>query len=71
MTSLKTAVFWDAAPWSLLNIDQIFTDANCLRVKMEAVSSSETPVNIYHTTRRKVLENSNFNPQFLAQSNSA
>jgi hypothetical protein len=46
---LKAAVFWDVAPCSLVDIDRRFRGA-------EAVSSSETSVNIDETTRRNIPE---------------
>jgi hypothetical protein len=43
----KIAVFWDVAPCSPV-----------IALKMEAVNTSETSVNIYQTTRRNIPEDS-------------
>jgi hypothetical protein len=59
------AVFWDAAPCSLIHIDRRFGGTYCLHhqggliaVMVEAVSFSETSVNIYQTTLRNMTEDS-------------
>jgi hypothetical protein len=46
---IKLAVFWDVALCSVADIYLLM---------MEAVSSPETPLNIYHTTRRNIPEDS-------------
>jgi hypothetical protein len=51
--SVKLAVFWDVAPCSPVNTDPRF---RVIILMMEAVRSSETTVNIYHTTRRNILQ---------------
>jgi hypothetical protein len=48
-TSMKMAVFWDVAPCSLVDIDD---------VSKEAVSSCETLVNIYQTSQYYIPEGS-------------
>jgi hypothetical protein len=63
-TSMKMAVFWDVAPCSLVDTDRRFRGAYCLHhqglitLMMDAVSSSETLVNIYQTTRSNFSEDS-------------
>jgi hypothetical protein len=61
------AVFWDVAPCSLVDIDRCFRGAYCLHYQgvsslttlmMEAVSSSETLLNIYQTTWCNIPEDS-------------
>jgi hypothetical protein len=55
--SMKLAVFWDISAWMLVNNDQRFTgvysfqylDGLRITVMMDAVSSSETSVNTYHS----------------------
>jgi hypothetical protein len=59
--SLKMTVFWDVAPCSLVEIEQRFRGTYCLSLHaivlvMEAVSTSETSVSFYHTTRRNIPE---------------
>jgi hypothetical protein len=46
--SMKTAVFGDVALCGLVDINQYFM---LMTLMMEAVSSSEMSVNIYHTTQ--------------------
>jgi hypothetical protein len=57
---MNMAVFWDIALCSLVDIDQGFRGPYCLHhqitLMLEAVSSSETSVNFYKTTRRNILE---------------
>jgi hypothetical protein len=49
--SIKMTVFWDIAPYSLVETDRRLS-AYCLAaLKMEAVSTSEMSVNFYQTTR--------------------
>jgi hypothetical protein len=65
---MKMAVFWDVAPCSLAEIDRRFRRTYCLHhcirailliaLMMEAVSTSETTVNFYQTTRRNIPEDS-------------
>jgi hypothetical protein len=51
------AVFWDVAPWGLVNIDQRSGGVYCLHhqeviiIMIEAVSSYEMLVRIYQTAR--------------------
>jgi hypothetical protein len=45
---LKIAVFWDVAPCSLSDIDRRFSTNTLTK---ESVSSSQTLVSIYHSTR--------------------
>jgi hypothetical protein len=56
--SMKMAIFWDVAPCSLVDTDWCFREAYCFQHQddkwfitpmTEAVSSSETSANIYHT----------------------
>jgi hypothetical protein len=47
-------VFWDVAPSSLAEIDRHFRGACSLM--MAAVSTSETSINFYETTRRNIPE---------------
>jgi hypothetical protein len=54
-TGMKMAAFWDIAPCSLVDIDRRF---RAIALMMEALSTSETSVNIYQTTRRNVPEDS-------------
>jgi hypothetical protein len=55
--AVKMAVFWDVAPYSLVDINQCFRGAYCFHhqddeslLMMEAVRSFETLVIIYQTT---------------------
>jgi hypothetical protein len=56
---MKMTVFWNFVPFSLVEIYRRFTGA-CYLIDliMEAVSTSETSVNIYQTTRRNIPEDS-------------
>jgi hypothetical protein len=56
-------VFWDAAPCSLVEIYRrfVFTASIIFALMMETVSTSETSVNFYQTTRRNISEDVNFN----------
>jgi hypothetical protein len=47
--SMKLAVFWDVAPFSLAVACRRF---GLIALMMEAASTSETSVNFYQTTRR-------------------
>jgi hypothetical protein len=49
---MKIAVFWDVEPWYLVDTDRQ------IALIVEEVSSSETSVNIYQTTRCNILEDS-------------
>jgi hypothetical protein len=49
-------VFRDAAPCSLVDTDRRSTGA----LMMEAVSTSETSVNLYQTTRRNIPEDTHY-----------
>jgi hypothetical protein len=58
-------VFWDVAPCGLVEGYRRFVGAYCLHhqddeysLMMEAVSTSETSVNFYQTTRRNIPEDS-------------
>jgi hypothetical protein len=59
-TNMKMTVFWDVAPCSLVEINRRFGDAYChiIVLMMEAVSTSETSVKLYQTTRRNISEDS-------------
>jgi hypothetical protein len=56
------AVFWDVAPCSLVEVYQRLRGVCCLHHQgdemMEAISTSETLVNFYQTTRRYIPEDS-------------
>jgi hypothetical protein len=55
----KMTVFWDIAPCSLVEIYQRFGGAYFLHHQSDhAVSTSETSMNIYQTTRRNIREDS-------------
>jgi hypothetical protein len=56
---MKMAVFWDVARCSVVDI------ASIIALMMEAVSSSETSVSVYQTTRRKIPEDSHLFLQIL------
>jgi hypothetical protein len=64
MMSVEMTVFWVVALCSLVDIDQRVRGAYCLRhhgdgiLMMEAVSCSETSVNIYHSTWCNIPEDS-------------
>jgi hypothetical protein len=57
---MKMTVFWDVAPCGLVEVDRHFRGAYCLHhqvaLMVEAVSTSETSVNFYETTRRNIPE---------------
>jgi hypothetical protein len=56
---MKVAVFWTVAPYSLGEVYRRFRGTCCLIVlMMEAVSTSETSLNFYQTTRRYNPEDS-------------
>jgi hypothetical protein len=46
-------VFWDVAPCSLVETDDVseVITASIIALMMEAVNTSETSVNFYHTSR--------------------
>jgi hypothetical protein len=56
--NMKMAVFWVVAPCSVVEVYRRFRDSCCkaIALMMEAVSTSETSVNFYHTTRRNSPE---------------
>jgi hypothetical protein len=56
---MKMAVFWVVAPCSLVVVDisEMFS-ASIIALMMEAVSTSETSVKFYQTTRRNNPEDS-------------
>jgi hypothetical protein len=64
--SMKIAVFWDVAPYSLVQISRRFRGAGCLHdqdvsihpLMLEAAGTSETSVNFYQTTRSNNPEDS-------------
>jgi hypothetical protein len=62
--SIKLTVFWDVAPCSPVETDRRFRGAYCLwaALMMEAVSTSETSVNFYETTRSNIPEDSHLHP---------
>jgi hypothetical protein len=70
-TSMKTAVFWDVAPCSLVDIDDVseVLAVSIIRVMslvalvIETVSTSETSVNIYQASRRNVPEDNHLRVQ--------
>jgi hypothetical protein len=62
---MKMTVFWDVAPCNLVEIGGRFRGAYCLHhqtiiaiigLMMKAVSTFETSVNFYETTRRSISE---------------
>jgi hypothetical protein len=57
---MKTTVFCDIALCSLVEVYRRFRGAYCLghedALMVEAVSTSETSVNFYQTTRRNISE---------------
>jgi hypothetical protein len=58
-------VSWDVAPCFLVEVCRRFTSAFCLHhhgdpLMMEAVSTYETSVNLYQTTRRNIPEDSHY-----------
>jgi hypothetical protein len=55
---MKRTVFWDVALCSLIEVCRRFRGA--IAMMMEAVSTSETSVNFYQTTWRKIPEDSHF-----------
>jgi hypothetical protein len=54
---MQMAVFWDVAPYSLVE-----TDRRVLIALLTAVSTSETSVSYYETTRRNIPEDSHLKP---------
>jgi hypothetical protein len=56
----KMAVFWDVTPSSLVEVFRRFRGACCHQHEndTETVSTSETSVNFYQTTRRNIPEDS-------------
>jgi hypothetical protein len=59
-TSTKIIFFWDAAQYSLVDTD---ISEELITLMMESVSSSETSVNIYQTTRLNIPEDSHAHTQ--------
>jgi hypothetical protein len=54
---LKRPAFWDVAMYSKIDTDRRFRGDYCLHqisLMMEAISTSETSVNIYQTTRQNI-----------------
>jgi hypothetical protein len=56
---MMMTVFWNVVPCSLVDIDvsEVLT-ASVIAPMMEAVSTSETSVSFYQTTRRNIPEGS-------------
>jgi hypothetical protein len=53
------AVFWDVVPCGVVDIDRRFGGVYCLhQLTVQAVSSSEISVSVYHTTLRNIPEDS-------------
>lgn len=48
-------ILWDAAPWNLVVFLRFLT-ASIIALTMKAVSTTETTVNFYETTRRNIPE---------------
>jgi hypothetical protein len=57
-TSTRTTVFWDVGPRNLVDADRRFRCAYCLHHRWLTVSTSETLVNFYQTTRPNIPEDS-------------
>jgi hypothetical protein len=60
---MKSTVFWDVAPCSLVEVTEISEVLTAsinreIAVMMEAVSTSETSVNFYQSTRPNTPEDS-------------
>jgi hypothetical protein len=64
---MKMTVFWDIAPYILIEIDRRFRGAFCLM--MEAVNTSEKSVNFYETTRRTIPEDGHLQGDPFSQEN--
>jgi hypothetical protein len=64
--NMKMTVFWDIAPRSLVEIYRRSSGASIIRamIAMEAVSTSETFVSLYQTTRRNIPEDSQSSSDF-------
>jgi hypothetical protein len=63
---MKKSIFWDAAPFSLVDIGRCFRGTYCLYYQGdETVNSSEALVNIRQTTRRNIPEDSHLNLRHL------
>jgi hypothetical protein len=58
---MKMAVFWDIAPYSLVDIGRHFRGTYCLHHKGDR---PETSVSIYKTTRRNIPEDSHLETIF-------
>jgi hypothetical protein len=57
--SMNVTVFWEFASYSHIEIDGRFRGAYCFHHQCsEAVNTSETLINFYMTTRRKIPEDS-------------
>jgi hypothetical protein len=66
---MRMTIFWDAAPCTLVEIGRRFIGAYYLDLQsnvtlrtpmMEEVSTSETSLNFYETTRRSIPEDKFF-----------
>jgi hypothetical protein len=58
-TLIKTIIFWDVSPFSLVEVYRRFRVACCLHHQGdEAANTSETSVNLYETTRHNIPEDS-------------
>jgi hypothetical protein len=56
---MKMTVFWDVAPFSLVEVYRRFRGVSIIRaiaLMMEAASTSKTSVNFNQTTRRSIPE---------------
>jgi hypothetical protein len=61
VASMKMTVFWDVAVCNFIEVGQCFRGVYCLHhqaLKMEAVSTSETSVNLYEITWHNIPEDS-------------
>jgi hypothetical protein len=67
--SIKIAVFWDVVPCSLVDTDLLIYVSEelttSITLMMEAVNSSEMPINIYQTTQCYNPEDSHLHGYFL------
>jgi hypothetical protein len=63
VASLKITVFWDVVAWTLVKPDRRFKGLYYLHYQgeiVQAMSTSETSVNICETTRRNIPEDGHF-----------
>jgi hypothetical protein len=73
---LKMTIFWDVAPYSLVEIYRRFRGAYCIHDQcivisliIEAASTCETLVNFYHATQRDMPKTDTFIPVAVRTSN--